>query len=59
MFKKSVKIVAVNPIGSQRLQFRRTTARYNQKGSFSSNRGYLSVARDVSNGQFVARKHLA
>jgi hypothetical protein len=39
----------------ENLQFRRTTGRYKQKGTFSSNKGYLSVSRDASTGQFVAR----
>ena len=47
----------INPIGRQNLQFRRKTTRYGKnKGSFSSNQGYLSVARDSKTGQFVSRK---
>jgi len=50
---------AVNPIGRQNLQFRRTTTRYGKhKGSFSSNQGYLSVARDPETGKFVSRQSL-
>jgi|TARA_R100001509_G_C4686167_1_gene155245 hypothetical protein len=57
MFKKTVNVKAIirNPIGVENLQFRRTTSRYKNKGTFSSNKGYLSVSRDASNGQFVAR----
>ena len=57
MFKKTVNVKAIirNPVGVENLQFRRTTGRYNQKGTFSSNKGYLSVSRDANSGQFVAR----
>ena len=57
MFKKTVNVKAIirNPIGVENLQFRRTTSRYKNKGTFSSNKGYLLVSRDASNGQFVAR----
>ncbi len=57
MFKKTVNVKAIirNPIGVENLQFRRTTSRYKNKGTFSSNKGYLSVSRDASSGQFVAR----
>ena len=54
-----IKVSAINPIGRQRLIFRRSTTRYGfGKGTFSSNQGYLSVARDASSGQFVSRKLL-
>ena len=50
---------AVNPIGRENLQFRRQTTRYGKpKGSFSSNQGYLSVARDSGTGQFASRAQL-
>lgn len=52
------KTKAVNPIGRQKLQFRRSTTRYGSKGTFSGNQGYLSVAREVSTGMFVSRKSL-
>ena len=57
MFKKTVNVKAIirNPIGVENLQFRRTTSRYKNQGTFSSNKGYLSVSRDASSGQFVAR----
>jgi hypothetical protein len=57
MFKKTVNVKAIirNPIGVENLQFRRTTSRYKNKGTFSSNKGYLSVSRDAYSGQFVAR----
>ena len=57
MFKKTVNVKAIirNPIGVENLQFRRTTSRYKNKGTFSSNKGYLSVSRDANSGQFVAR----
>jgi hypothetical protein len=56
---KKVKVSAINPIGRQRLIFRRTTKRYGfGKGTFSSNQGYLSVARDETTGQFVSRELL-
>ena len=49
-------MTAINPIGRNNLQFRRQTTRYNKpKGSFSSNQGYLSVARDARTGRFVSR----
>ena len=54
-----VKVSAINPIGRQRLIFRRSTTRYGfGKGTFSSNQGYLSVARDKNSGQFVSRELL-
>lgn len=54
-----IKVSAINPIGRQRLIFRRSTTRYGfGKGTFSSNQGYLSVARDASSGQFVSRELL-
>tara|TARA_R110000765_G_scaffold107150_1_gene197901 strand:+ start:629 stop:835 length:207 start_codon:yes stop_codon:yes gene_type:complete len=54
-----VRISAINPIGRQRLIFRRSTTRYGfGKGTFSSNQGYLSVARDANSGQFVSRELL-
>ena len=57
--KPKVKVSAINPIGRQRLIFRRTTRRYGfAKGTFSSNQGYLSVARDATTGQFVSRELL-
>tara|TARA_R100001015_G_C4483525_1_gene63310 strand:- start:289 stop:465 length:177 start_codon:yes stop_codon:yes gene_type:complete len=57
MFRKTVNVKAIirNPVGVENLQFRRTTGRYKQKGTFSSNKGYLSVSRDANSGQFVAR----
>ena len=57
MFKKTVNVKAIirNPVGVENLQFRRTTGRYKQKGTFSYNKGYLSVSRDANSGQFVAR----
>jgi len=57
LFKKTVNVKNVirNPIGVDNLQFRRTTSRYKQKGTFSSNKGYLQVSRDASTGQFVKR----
>ena len=52
-------MLATNPIGRKNLQFRRATTRYSKpKGSFSSNQGYLSVARDTSTGKFVSRVKL-
>ena len=54
MFKEMEKPRAVWPVGSKNLQFRRTTGRYAQKGSFSSNTGYLRVMRDSSTGRFVS-----
>lgn len=36
------------------VQFRRTTGRYAQKGTFSTNKGYLKVARDESTGRFTS-----
>lgn len=44
------------PVGSKNLQFRRTTGRYAQKGSFSSNVGFLRVMRDATTGRFVSIK---
>jgi hypothetical protein len=45
MFKTVKNNVIVNPIGKHNLQFRRVTKRYGRKGSFSGNKGYLSVSR--------------
>jgi len=39
-----------------KLYFRRATARYAQKGSFSSNQGYLAVSRDTLTGRFTSAK---
>lgn len=36
------------------LLFRRKTNRYAPKGTISSNKGYLKVARDNATGQFVS-----
>ena len=58
--KKGRLMTAINPIGRENLQFRRQTTRYSKpKGSFSSNQGYLSVARDDQTGQFVSRQKLS
>jgi hypothetical protein len=38
------------------VQFRRKTNRYAHKGTFSSNKGYLSVARCVKTGKFISTK---
>ena len=54
MFKEMEKPRKVWPVGSQNLQFRRVTGRYAQKGSFSSNTGYLRVMRDAVTGRFVS-----
>ena len=48
----------VNPIGRKNLMFRRTTDRYSKTGTMSKNQGYLSIARDRVNGQFVSRREL-
>jgi hypothetical protein len=55
VFKKNVSNVIRNPIGVDNLQFRRVTSRYKRKGTFSANKGYLSVSRDKVTGQFVGR----
>ncbi len=55
IFTKNVAGIIRNPVGVENLQFRRTTGRYKQKGTFSSNKGYLSVSRDEATGQFVRR----
>jgi len=47
-----------NPIGDERILFRRTTGRYGQKGSFSDNLGYFKVSRDKNTGRFVKRSLL-
>lgn len=47
-----------NPIGDERILFRRTTSRYGQKGSFSDNLGYFKVSRNKTNGRFVKRSML-
>jgi len=53
-------MTTINPIGRKNLQFRRVTKRYGKPvGSFSSQQGYLSVARDVETGQFVSRSKLS
>lgn len=38
------------------VQFRRVTSRYAHKGTFSSNKGYLSVARCTKTGKFISTK---
>ena len=55
VFQKNVAGIIRNPVGVENLQFRRTTGRYKQKGTFSNNKGYLSVSRDKASGQFVKR----
>ena len=36
------------------VQFRRSTSRYARKGTFSTNKGYLKVARDQASGKFIS-----
>lgn len=55
VFTKDVAGVIRNPIGVENLQFRRTTSRYKRSGTWANNKGYLSVSRNASNGQFVKR----
>lgn len=55
VFTKDVRGIIRNPIGVENLQFRRTTSRYKRKGTWANNKGYLSVSRDASTGQFVKR----
>lgn len=38
------------------VHFRRVTNRYANKGTFSSNKGYLSVARCTKTGKFISTK---
>ena len=52
----STKEINFRPIGKNNLIFRRTTNRYAKKGTFSSNMGYISIARNTTTGQFVSRK---
>lgn len=56
VFRELEQPRAVWPIGSGNLIFRRTTGRYAQKGSFSSNTGYMRVMRDSVTGRFVSIK---
>lgn len=58
----NTKIVAVNPnsnvnpfanVSATDVIFRRTTDRYNIKGTFSNNKGYLCVGRG-DKGRFVS-----
>ena len=51
-------MTASNPLGSKNLFFRRTTSRYAKKGTISSNRGYMRIARDLQTGRFVSRTKL-
>ena len=55
VFTKDVAGVIRNPIGVENLQFRRTTSRYKRSGTWANNKGYLSVSRNASTGQFVKR----
>ena len=55
VFTKNVAGIIRNPIGVENLQFRRTTSRYKRKGTFSNNKGYLSVSRASDTGKFVSR----
>ena len=48
--------VIKNPIGNKNIFFRRTTNRYNQKGTISHNVGYFYVSRDAITGQFIKRQ---
>ena len=50
---KTTKTITI--VTRQQVQFRRTTNRFARKGTFSSNQGYLAVARDVT-GKFVSKK---
>ena len=54
-FQKNVAGIIRNPVGLDNIQFRRTTGRYKQKGTFSNNKGYLMVSRDEASGKFVKR----
>ena len=55
VFQKNVAGIIRNPVGLDNIQFRRTTGRYKQKGTFSNNEGYLMVSRDEASGKFVKR----
>jgi|TARA_R100000482_G_scaffold91674_1_gene37746 hypothetical protein len=55
VFQKNVSGIIRNPVGLDNIQFRRTTGRYKQKGTFSNNKGYLMVSRDEASGKFVKR----
>lgn len=55
VFQKNVAGIIRNPVGVENLQFRRTTSRYKRSGTWANNKGYLSVSRDASSGQFVKR----
>lgn len=55
VFQKNVAGIIRNPVGLDNIQFRRTTGRYKQKGTFSNNKGYLMVSRDEASGKFVKR----
>lgn len=55
VFQKNVAGIILNPVGLDNIQFRRTTGRYKQKGTFSNNKGYLMVSRDEASGKFVKR----
>ena len=48
--------VIKNPIGNKNIFFRRTTSRYNQKGTISHNVGYFYVSRCAVTGQFIKRQ---
>ena len=54
-FTKRKPNIIVNPIGSKNLMFRRVTNRYANKGTLSSNRGYLRISRDATTGRFAPR----
>ena len=58
MFKKTVNVKAIirNPVGVENLQFRRTTGRYKQKGTWANNKGYMSVSRVDQGGAVISGK---
>ena len=56
--KGNQMLINLKPIGKGNMLFRRSTNRYAKKGTISNNTGYLSVARDMTTGQFVSRNSL-
>lgn len=56
IFANNANVRPMSNLDMVDVQFRRTTGRYAQKGSFSTNKGYLKVARDQATGKFTSTR---
>lgn len=52
-FKNMKTVITI--VEPAQVQFRRTTSRYKRKGTFSSNKGFLSVGGRDTYGRFVSQ----